>query len=351
MRIVFYIISGIFATLIGWNLSQILILDVPFFLGIKILPFRPDFILLPFVSTCLTTAMVVTEIYLSNPTRYKANRRNLPPYFKGAIKAGLGIGFGTAILTWLLYQTGINAGFIRVASWSLMGLFTGLSEGLSWCSRSIEGGTDKGKSRLWKSTLFGFIAGLTAAILIELIRQTLGGYEDAVGFTILGLSLGILLSFATAPPYQVALRAGEGFEAVDPNSMSSSSSVQPRLKNLARLRFVTEDESWDLIEEGLSIQLPAKINKKQPLVIGSGDTADIFLPNIPEIAAQIITENGEFKLRCLAEQMVKIQNETLSARSKAKHLLHNQILTFFYQENPNKYYRFIFYDRFLDSEA
>jgi hypothetical protein len=351
MRTLFYIISGICASLIGWNLSQILILDVPFFLGIKTLPFRPDFILLPFVSSCLSIAMVVTEIFLSNPTRHQANQRNLPPYFKGALTAGLSIGFGTAILTWLLYQTGINAGFIRMASWSLMGLLTGLSEGISWRFRSIEGATDKGKSRLWKSTWFGFIAGLIAAIIIEQIRQKLGGYEDPVGFTILGLSLGLCLSFAAAPTYQVALRAGAGFEAVEPNLMSNNSSVQPRLQNLDRLRFVTEDETWDLIEEGLSIQLPSQIEKTHPLVIGSSDSADIFLPNIPERAAQLITENGEFKLRCLVDRLVKLQNETLSARSKPKPLLHNQILTFFHQNNPKKYYRFVFYDRFLDPEA
>lgn len=354
MRIIFYLLSGICATLIGWNLSQPLILDVPLLFGAKSLPFYPDFILLPFVAICLNTAMVTTEIYLSHPTKLQANWRNLKPYLKNTILFGLGIGLGTAILTSLLYQTGINAGFIRVIAWSLIGCLIGLSEGLSWRSRSIEGSTDKGKSRVWKSPVFGFIAGLIAAIIIELIRQSmrLRGFEDPVGFVILGLSLGLLLSFAAAPTYQVALRAGAGFEAT-----KSGNNNPPKLKNwdgqaFERLRFVTEDENWGKIEEGLSIQLPARINNKdRPLIIGSSPEAHIYLPNAPEQVAQLITEKGKLKLRCLVDQSIKIQNETLSARGKAKELLHNQILTFFYKDNPKKYYRFIFYDRFLDPEA
>jgi hypothetical protein len=353
MRIIFYLLSGICATLIGWNLSQLVILDFPLLFGAKSLPFYPDFILLPLVAICLNTAMVTTEIYLSHPTKLKANWRNLKPYLKNTILFGLGIGLGTAILTSLLYQTGINAGFIRVIAWSLIGCLIGLSEGLSWRSRSIEGSTDKGKSRVWKSPLFGFIAGLIAAIIIELIRQPikLRGFEDPVGFVILGLSLGLLLSFAAAPTYQVALRAGAGFEAT-----KSVNNNPPKLKNrdgqtFERLRFVTEDQTWETIEEGLSIQLPAKISNQQPLIIGSSNDAHIYLPNIPEQVAQLITEDGKLKLRCLVDQSVKIQNETLSARGKARELLHNQILTFFYQDNTKKYYRFIFYDRFLDPEA
>ena len=353
MRIIFYLLSGVCATLVGWNLSQLFILDLPLLFGAKSLPFYPDFILFPFVAICLNTAMVTTEIYLSHPTKLQVNWRNLKPYLKNTILLGLGIGFGTAILTALLYQTGMNAGFVRVIAWSLIGCLIGLSEGLSWRSRSIEGSTDKGKSRLWKSPLFGFIAGLIAAIIIEIIRQPMRllGFEDPVGFLILGLSLGLLLSFAAAPTYQVALRAGAGFEAT-----KSGNNNPPKIRywdgqTFERLRFVTEDQTWEKIEEGLSIQLPAKINNQQPLIIGSGNDAHLYLPHTPKKVAELITEDGKLKLRCLVDESVKIQNETLSARGKAMELLHNQILTFIYQDNPKKYYRFIFYDRFLDPEA
>lgn len=302
------------------------------------------------VAACFAVALVITEIFLSNPTRYKANRRVLPPFFWSALGTGTVAGLVASGFTWVLYNTGAPDWSVRVVAWSLVGLFTGLGEGVSWRFRSVEGSTSKATQRIQKATLFGLVAGLAAAVLVEVLRQqiSLGGYEDPVGFLILGLSLGLFLSFATSPTYLVALRAGAGFEAVDPKYGGGSDPV-PRLNPSSNLRFVTIDE-YDVIEEGLSIQLPAATTQK-PIIIGSADDADIILPDIPVKAASLTISQGNVELRCLAEGAVQIQQKRLVKGSRPITLRHNQILTFYYTGNEDKFYRFVFYDRFLDPEA
>ncbi|NJR73006.1 MAG: hypothetical protein HC773_03480 [Scytonema sp. CRU_2_7] len=88
MRFYFYAISGMVSALIAWSFSQIFLIDLREFFSSKSLPFNPDLILLPIVAASLVVAMVVTEIFLSNPTRYKANRRVLPPYLWAALGMG-----------------------------------------------------------------------------------------------------------------------------------------------------------------------------------------------------------------------------------------------------------------------
>lgn len=347
MRFYFYTISGIVSALLGWSLSQIFLIDLPRIFSRKPLPFSPDFILLPIVAACLAVAMVVTEIFLSNPTRYKANRRVLPRYLWGAFGTGIIAGLVASAFTWVLYKTSVAAWIVRIVAWSLIGLFTGLGESVSWRFRSIEGGTSKANKRLWRGTLYGLGAGFAAAILIEILRLAieLEGYEGPIGFLILGLSLGLFLSFATSPTYQVALRAGEGFEAIDPTS-GSSRQDRPRLK--PPLRFVT-GEHYDIIEEGLSIELPSTTSK--PLVIGSNSDADIYIPKIPAPAATLTIKERNVSLLCLAERAVQVQARFLVEGSKSLTLRHNQILTFYHAGDQDKYYRFVFYDRFLDPEA
>ncbi|MEW6498313.1 MAG: hypothetical protein AB1589_38305 [Cyanobacteriota bacterium] len=355
MRFYIYIISGIVLALVGWNLSELLLIGASESVGKGILPlpadFPPDFILLPIVAACLAVAMVVTEIFLSNPTRYKANKRVLPPYLWGALGTGVVAGLITSALTWVLYQTGAPAGSVRVVSWSLIGLFTGLGEGVSWRLRSIEGGTKRATPRVWRATLFGLGAGLAAAILVEILRKqiSLGGYEDPIGFLILGLSLGSFLSLATSPTYQVALRAGQGFEAVD-SKLRDSQRDHPRLnqQNHPALKFVTGDH-YDFIEEGLSIQLPP--TRGREIIIGSAKEADIHIPNIPLQAASLQVSDHNVMLRCLAEGAVQIQSRRLVQGGRSIPLRHNQILTFYQALDEEKYYRFVFYDRFLDPEA
>ncbi|MGB3204170.1 MAG: hypothetical protein WBB28_04215 [Crinalium sp.] len=349
MRFIFYSISGIVSALVAWNLSQILLLGSGESLGKGLLPFPdnvpPEVILFPVVAACLAIAMVTTEIFLSNPTRHKSNLRVLPPYFWAAMATGVVSGLLASALSWLLYQVNVPAPIIRIISWSIIGVFTGLGEGISWRFRTIEGATKRGIQRIGKSTLYGLGAGFFAALIVETIRKSLGGYEDPVGFFILGLFLGSFLSFATSPTYQVALRAGEGFEAIDPKYPKDRSD-RPRL-NSPDINFVIGSQPF--IEEGLSIQLPAVI--PTAIIIGSDPDAHIYIPDIPWQAASLQTENRNITLCCLTEKAVQIQTRYLIEGSRNIPLRHNQILTFYHADDSSKYYRFVFYDRFLDPEA
>lgn len=349
-RFAFYTLSGLISALIGWSLGQVFLIDVgKFFNQFSLLKdflanFPPDVILLPVVAACLAVAMVVVEIFLNNPTRYKANQRILPPYLWAAVVAGLVAGLVSAVFTWMLYASAQPSGVVRVISWSLIGLFTGLGESISWQFRSIEGETSKAKKRILRVTLFGLVAGLIAAIIVEIIRSIikLGGIEDPVGFLILGLSLGAFLSFGTSPSYQAALRAGYGFEIY-----IDQTGDFPKIK--APLRFVTEDsdEEERYIEEGLSIQLPSKLEK--PLLIGSDTAADIYIPHLPQKCASLKLKKRNWIIKCLNEDSLRI-NQDLKLRGEEATLRHNQIITL-YSKNAKNFYRFVFYDRFLDPEA
>ncbi|NJM73013.1 MAG: hypothetical protein HC862_24295 [Scytonema sp. RU_4_4] len=352
MRFYFYAISGMVSALIAWSFSQIFLIDLREFFSSKSLPFNPDLILLPIVAASLVVAMVVTEIFLSNPTRYKANRRVLPPYLWAALGMGAVAGLVASALTGVLYQTGVPAWSVRIISWSLIGFFTGLGEGVSWRLRSVEGKTRKAMQRLRKGALYGLEAGFLAAVGVEILRGVLelGGYEDPLGFLILGLALGLSLGFATSPTYQVALRAGEGFEAIDP-SYDDTERIRPYLKN-PDLRFVTLDD-YKFIEEGLSIQLPAitKRQIKKQILVGSSLDADIVIPDLPLEAASLEVNERNVTLSCLTEGAVQLQSKRLAVGGKLVTLRHNQILTLFHALDEDKYYRFVFYDRFLDPEA
>jgi len=353
-RALFYTLAGIVSTIIGWFVSQLLLVDLAQFLNPDILLFNPDFILLPIVGACLAVAMVVTEIFLSNPTRYRANKRVLPPYFWGALATGAVAGLISAVCTLFLYRTGTPSGIVRIVAWSLVGFFTGLGESFSWRLRSIEAASFQANKRIQKAIFFGFGAGFGSAILVELFRDDmqLGGYEDPAGFLVLGLMLGLSLSFATAPTYQVALRAGKGFEP-PPSETIVAINSQPQLNN-HNLGFVTRSNSR-FIEEGLSIKLPSQTTNR-PIIIGSSDTADIYIPNIPEECACLEVKNRQVTLTCWVHKKVKIQNLSINQGGQQT-LIHNQIITFYHEnrkpneEEESKLYRFVFYDRFLDPQA
>lgn len=359
--------SGIVLALLGWNLSSLILYGAGESLEASIIPwpnnFHEDFILLPIIAASLAVAMVVIEIFISNPTRYKTNRRILPQYLTVAGGAGLLAGLLASILTLILNITGFPGWVVRIISWSLIGVFTGLAEGTIWRLRSIEGGTKRAIQRIRKATLFGLLAGLTAAISIEILNliPSLERYSEPLGFLILGLSLGAFLSFVTSSAHQFALRAGAGFEAVYPSLQFSKQAEEPKINplNCSTLRFVTKDHEQLMdkgfsqeealsIEEGLSIQIPSKFEK---LMIGSDEEADIYLPKIPSKAASLQVKNHEILLNCLAENTVQVQSRILNRGSKPVTLRHNQILTFFWEYNEENYYRFVFYNRFLDPEA
>lgn len=363
MRSLFYSLAGITSALFGWNIALLLVDLIKFILkkiseneiesNIETIIFNiervllPEIILFPIVASFLSLSLVLTAIYLSNPTHDKANKRKRKDYMNMAFKMGIVTGLISAIITIILYQPSWTSGTIRrVVAWGIIGLGIGLAEGLSWRFLTTEGSSSFTIDRLIKSPTFGFLAGLIAALLIELIREKiqLGGYEEPLGFIILGVCLGLSLTFSTTPAYQVALRAGRGFGM---NMQKLEENKKPKIQpeKSIPLSLVYFDEN-DVIEEGLSIQLPTK--KKSTLVIGSAEDSHIFLPGTPAPVAKLILEKKQWKIQCCAENKVQIQTKFLLENSRPQPLHHNQILTFYYEKDNDKFYRFIFYDRFLD---
>jgi hypothetical protein len=155
------------------------------------------------------------------------------------------------------------------------------------------------------------------------------------------------------------LRAGTGFEATKKRTRKSSATTQLQVSNNAptqilrptlnnqSLKYIP-DNDYKHIEEGVSIQLPAKTKKL--IIIGSGDTADIYIPHLPEECASLEVNSDNVIIRCLAEESVKIQQRFLP-KNKTTTLKHNQILTLYHENNEEKFYRFIFYNRLLDPQA
>lgn len=360
-RLLLYILSGIVAALVSWNISQV-VLGLARNLSSGTLPFRPDFILLPFLAFFFAIAMVATEIFLSNPTRYRNNYQTLRSYFLKTILWSAIAGLCAAISTFILYEmTRLSAENVKRIAWCIVGLSTGICEGLSWRSRSVEGLTNKGNKRIKNTILFGSLAGLSAALIVERIYQYTifpKEYNEPFGFLAFGFILGGLLSFATSPTYQVALRAGEGLASINPKILEEevkSGVIRefPKLKPRDALQFVIEPPNEgsnakepDVIEEGLSIQLPAG----KPITIGGGDGDDIYLPEIPPQCAEITVKFPYAKITCHKTSAVELSPRPKKKSQNSEYTLwHNQIITF-KSSNGKKFYRFVFYDRFLDPQ-
>ncbi|MDJ0659916.1 MAG: hypothetical protein QNJ42_10565 [Crocosphaera sp.] len=365
IRGLLYSLAGITAALFGWNIALLLVyltkfilttiskneisssLETTLFNFERI--FLPEIFLFPIVASCLSVLLVLTAIYLSNPTHDKANRRKRKDYIYMALKMGIITGLISALITIILYQPDWTSGVIRrLFGWGIIGLGIGLAEGLCWRFLTTEGSSSFTINRLIRSPIFGFLAGLIAAFLIELIRQTtkLGGYEEPLGFIILGICLGLSLTFSTTPAYQVALRAGRGFGMT--KKQSDNRQDKPKIilnDNTVPLSLIYFSDQ-DIIEEGLSIQLPTK--NHSTIVIGSANDSHIFLPGTPTKAATLTLEKKQWTIKCFAEYKVQIQAKYLLENSRPQPLHHNQILTFYYEKDKEKFYRFIFYDRFLD---
>ena len=363
MRAGFYTLSGIFSALIGWSISQIIWQEI----GAYLTPFIPQgfnlppyIILLVIVTPCIASGMIIAEIFISNPTRYQANWRVLSrTSLKKVFLVGAFLGLVLSIFNWMLLASNWSGGFVRIISWLIIGAFAGLAESISWSWRSIEGTGNRVIQRIIQSTLFGAGAGFFAASFCEGVNRALGQYQEPFGFFLFGALLGLGLSFASTPTYQVALRAGTGFEAKKkPRSRkaantqiqtihTSPTQILRLALNNQSLKFIPDDD-YKHIEEGVSIQLPAKT--KKPLIIGSGDDADIYIPHLPERCASLQVNSGTVIIRALAEDAVRIQQKFL-AESKTTTLKHNQILTLYHEHDEEKFYRFIFYNRLLDPQA
>jgi len=354
MRTYFYILAGITSALIGWNLGQFFLTDLGWLKPV------PEIILFPWIAISLAIGMVMNEIFLSNPTRPKLNLRILPLPLAIAFGLGLASGLVAGCISQivLLPQVRIPSLLVRTVSWLLIGGSVGLAEGLTWRWHSIEAGDVKRfRQRFRTSIIAGCAAALAAAIVFELVRQLLGGLpeelraiEDPVGFALLGAFLGLMFSRSTSPSYMAALRAGGGFEHTE--IMEDSEPMPGSIAEIDRatLKFVSDGEATQ-IEEGLSIQLPAK----GKITIGSANT-QIRIPGIPDMVAALELQNREAVLKPHSDHYKKIAvNGEMLTSSKPVRLRHNYVLTFHVidQETSNAktLFRFVYYNRFLDPQA
>jgi hypothetical protein len=361
MRIYFYILAGITSALIGWNLGQFILTDLGFLTQL------PSIVLFPCIAISLAVGMVFTEIFISNPTRPKSNLRIA--FFPIIIAAGLGLlaGLVAGGISELLFLLPIHvpARIVRIIGWLLIGSSTGIAEGVTWRWHSIEAGDRKRyQQRFWTSLIGSIAASLAAALIFEMLRQyfptlmqALKGAEDPLGFSILGLLLGFVFSVSTSPSYMAALRAGAGFEytgepVYDGEGEQDSIRKYPTIeKQESRLKFVSDGET-EQIEEGLSIQLPGRGKIK----IGSAKDTHIRIPGLPIYSAEIELKPRETLL--IPNQSffhtLEVNGERLTSR-KSIPLKHNYILTFHPHDkgttHEHKFFRFVYYNRFLDPQA
>lgn len=360
MRSYLYILAGITSALIGWNIGQFLLTELGF------LTQFPSIVLFPCIAISLAVGMVFTEIFISNPTRPKSNLRIA--FLPISIAAGLGLlaGLIAGGISEILFLLPIHvpARIVRIIGWLLIGSSTGIAEGVTWRWHSIEAGDRKRyQQRFWTSLIGSIAASLAAALIFEMLRQIpdlmqgLKGAEDPIGFSILGLLLGFVFSVSTSPSYMAALRAGSGFEytgepVYDSDDEQNTAVEYPLIeKQESRLKFVTDSEA-DQIEEGLSIQLPGKGKIK----IGSAKDTHIRIPGLPIYSADLELKPRETLL--VPDQKffhtVEVNGERLTSR-KSIPLKHNYVLTFYPQDkgttHEHKFFRFVYYNRFLDPQA
>ena len=357
MRIYLYLLAGITSALFGWNLGQIFLTDLGWLQNF------PEVVLFPCIAISLAIGMVMNEIFISNPTRPK--RSFYTAFIPVLIALGLGLSVGLVAggISQILFlpQIPVPTHIVRTFGWLLIGGSVGLAEGLTWRWHSIEAGDSK---RFWHRFIVSLVgaiaASLIAALLFESIRSHIGtsaifrALEDPLGFSILGLLLGLSFGFSNSPSYMVALRAGAGFEYTgeifdDIDSPQPSYPSYPRIDKAA-LRFISDGEE-EKIEEGLSIRLPAK----GKLSIGSSEEAHIRIPGLPHHSADLELKNRETKLTPDPRyySTIEVNGNPLSSRRSIT-LKHNDLLTFHPKEDEldeEKIYRFVYYNRFLDPQA
>lgn len=368
MKFYLYLLAGISSALLGWNIGQFFLTDLGIF------PQYPEITLFPCIAVSLACSMVMNEIFISNPTRPKRSFQTAQRPL--LIATGLGIisGLVAGIISQILFLPIIRVPtpIVRTLGWLLIGASVGLAEGLTWRWYSMEAlGKKRLQQRLRISVLAGCGASLTAAGLFEVFRLGLGrmpanfkSVEDIIGFSILGLLLGAVFSVTNSPSYIAALRAGKGFEYKSfkediPDNLGASLEANYALINTNHLSFVNNVEAMndvkhqDEIQEGLSIQLPArgKIRIGSDLV-----NTDITIPGLPPHIADIQIQKRTANLIPDSEFF----NAIALNGSQLKHprevpLRHNYVLTLYVVDQEGnkqeKYYRFVYYNRFLDPQA
>jgi len=361
MRVYFYILAGISSTLIGWNLSQFILSDLGWLRSV------PELVLFPCIAISLAIGMVSNEIFLSHPTRLKQSFRKVRLPILIAAGLGLAAGLvaaGLALITLLPGFPNIP-GLLRTLGWLLIGAAVGLAEGLTWRWHSAEAGDSRRfYQRLRISIGGGIVAALIAALGFEWLRQLLSTFppvlaslEDPLGFAGLGALLGLTFSLSNSPSYMAALRAGGGFEYQDPilakikaDTATEVDLGKPKI-NPESLTFV--GNPYDInIEEGLSIQLPGR----GKIIIGSAADADLCLPGIAEYAAELHIQPRETTLVPQKDTETRIElGRQLLDSLQPRILRHNDLLTFHITRDTHLYgksfYRFVYYNRFLDPQA
>ena len=368
IRFCLYFIAGITSALLGWNIGQVFLTDL------GLLQQFPEVILFPCVAVALAVGMVIHEIFISNPTRPKINFRiSVRPLLIAAV---LGAVFGLVAggISQILFspQVSLPTPLVRTFGWLLIGASVGLAEGLTWRWRSIEANDpERFQRRIKISVLGASAASLLAAGLFELVRSSLEettssfrAAEDPIGFSILGICLGLVFCFTNSPSYMAALRAGAGFEYTgdiyvdEPNQDKNYPVIaKPALK------FVS-NSNMEEIEEGLSIQLPAKgkINIGAGIPFdpeknnGEGVGSHIYIPGLPPNIASIEIKLREAWLHPSPKfyRNIEVNGSRLGTNDSIL-LKHNYLLTFHPLEQDEldheKFYRFVYYNRFLDPQA
>ena len=380
LRIWLYIIAGITFPLIGWNIGEILVTDLGLLQEVQM----KELIIFPCVSISLAIGMVINEIFVSNPGRFKlCLRKAIIPML---MALGLGLIFGLAAggLYQLLFYLKQPPWLVRIFSWLFIGCCVGLAEGLSWSWYSIEAGNQKRfMQRLITSIAGASVASLLAAIIFEgfrsaglISRQLLGGLDDPIGFSLLGFLLGLTFAFTNSPSYLAALRAGAGFEfkrqmfqaaqgatrLLEKRPSIDHSTIQFVGKGNATYALEEDNasgyefnENFLDIQEGLSIQLPGKGRVN----IGSDNNkkAQIMLPGVATYVGCIKMEgrNADFYPSSKSYESVYINGEQCDS-TDPKPLKHGNVIKickFNEQEgiNEEEFYRFVYYNRFLDPDS
>jgi hypothetical protein len=352
MRSLLYVTAGILAGLLGYILSQAIINQnwVHSF----------EYVVFPICSAFLAASTVIAEIFLNHPTRYKMNRERLPKPLCLAIVFGMGSGLIAAYLSTKTDELlNLNPNIAIAIGWILMGVSAGFADGYSWQDRTIDGGQkERAIERLIASVGYGGLAGFMAFCVYFLTSQSqswVSQSKELVSFLALGGFLGLFLNRAGAGVLSFALRAGAGFEFKP--MQNSGDYPRIKIKSTTKLKLncmACDDYGKPLpkayenkIEEGISIQLP----KRGEITIGSGKDSDIYVSILPERCAKVILNDRTASLEAQADQSIQIGKNRQPLREEEKRdLFHNQVLTF-YDHTKANFVRFVFYDRFLDSQS
>lgn len=408
MRNWLYFIIGLLASVLGWSISQILLVDLnPIweqldFTFFSQFPYLVRFII---ITSSLAISMVMAEVFLSHPTRLKQSRQQLILPLVFAIILSLLGAIGSGIMSFILQRTSASAEIIRLFDWLIIGTTIGLAEGTTWLFRSfaklyLTGG--KGEKDDIAKVIKHFVMSVSFGLVVSVIVFFVSEHyfkTDLYSFILLGSLLGVALSFATSPNRQLALKLGYGFERI--NAKETKNQLNIKTYRTKGFKFVYDPRNprKPILEEGLSIQLP----KKYDLIIGSDvEQADIIVGDLPNKSAIIRVSGRKATIQpCQDNILEKLPNEIIikprkqpkaenkenpfaelipqnnndyenfSTQSEitssdmyddysesesyaaVEELKHNTVITLYTNKNTDqrRYVRFVFYDRFLDPEA